>query len=363
MRTYAAYLEEAEVEAEAEGEYEDGDEYRAAARRLGEIPADHVGVLLLRREVRRRIDIDSSSAAVGYVNDVLGVGAALDALERQAGLAGARGDKIEGLFAPVFALMDPTVSGVQPVQGRGRGQTRRGELAWWAFDEALQDASWRLQLGNTGGGSDEDGFHSEFDALLAEKASKAAVVAVAAAERVERVAAVSVGEGTEITRLVQEMELNLSVRDVMRVVQREVERAVVLEEAEEETSRRGVLPCLYCSGSEVFGKPWTMPLMWTFGFTDEQVEWTSEDDLISIVRGRGGVSVDPVAGLEILVDGTGGETRVVLVGMGSVFDDIMMLEEEDEEEEEGESIDNLVRQPLGVREDWDGGVLTGRHTI
>jgi hypothetical protein len=148
---------------------------------------------------------------------------------------------------------------------------------------------------------------------------------------------------------VRELELNLSVRDVLRAVQREVESV--------EGGDGQVLPCSYCGEFWAMGdeKPWVRPLVEVFGFEEEEAKWTNAWDFIELVQGRGAELVDPISGLEILVDGTGGDTRVVLAEMASVFDDMI----EGHEKWGPES----PRQPVGFREDWERGVFAGRRTV
>ncbi|KAK0612063.1 hypothetical protein B0T14DRAFT_571900 [Immersiella caudata] len=281
--------------------------------------------------------------------EVLGIAEAMESLTSEVGLGMGRAEELEGRYEAVFDTLG------EYLQDRGQVEVpsamlKRRRLSWWSFDEALLDASQRL--------SDlQDGEEEyEFDMLLAENGKGAALAGITAAESAESVVEISWSGngGAELDRLVADMGWNFSVRDVLRVLQGEIE--TVLEDQEGDGDVEDVLPCGGCSGGARGEKPWVRPLVKCFGFTEEEAQWSTEWEFIQAVENQGGVLVDRVPGLEIMVDGTAGETRTVLVEIGSALDDIMM-------ELEGIEPGTPHRQPVGVREDWDSGVLAGERTI
>ncbi|KAK4446512.1 hypothetical protein QBC34DRAFT_440777 [Podospora aff. communis PSN243] len=306
------------------------------------VGGDVLLTLLLRREVRRRMEVNPGLG-------VFGVGNAMESLTHDVGLGGEGAEVLEGRYKGVLERVGYLEGGGQRQGGERGGGTAEGRLSWWAFDEVLLDYAGRV-------GRTQEGFEFEFDKLLMEKARGAALAGASTSETVERVVgmAAAVKGGAELDRLVAEMGLNLSVRDVLRVVQGEIEEVVEGFERDGK-EEEGVLPCV-CDGGVRDGKPWFRPLVEVFDFSEDEARWSSAEDFIHVVEGRGGLLLDPVPALEIVVDGTGGETRVVLVEMGSVLDDIMM------EDGEGEMV-SPNRQPVGVREHWESGALKGERAV
>ncbi|KAK3312925.1 hypothetical protein B0H66DRAFT_631812 [Apodospora peruviana] len=99
------------------------------------------------------------------------------------------------------------------------------------------------------------------------------------------------------------------------------------------------LPCTYCAESEAFNrmearrpytrsqrldKPWVKPLIWAFGMDSETVASMRADDFAGLLIERGAQETEN-SEHRCLVYVCQGDTRVVLVGMGSVFDELAML--------------------------------------
>ncbi|KAK0648626.1 hypothetical protein B0T16DRAFT_456089 [Cercophora newfieldiana] len=308
---------------------------------LQKLPRDTLGALLLRREVQHRIQLDP------YLEE-LGVLDALYEFTREVGLDEDSARELEDAYEDILdGLGYYEEKAPSPAEADENPPT--GKVQMWKFDEVLQDAR-RVLEDTPGNGIPELDF--EFDKMLVAKATAAAMSVVSVTERVnkevQKVArSVRRGLPRELNMLVHRMRLNLSVRDLMGLVQRQVERAL---ESQGGNSGEMALECCEDSTDE---KPWIRPLIDGFDFAQDEAEWTTLWDFLELLEWRGGVRVDTLPGLEILVDGTeAGSARIVLVEMASVLDDVM-------EEREDSDPDSPVRQVVGYREKWEGGVLRG----
>ena len=134
------------------------------------------------------------------------------------------------------------------------------------------------------------------------------------------------------------------------------------------------LPCLYCAESDASllhphpgaddTKPWVNPLMWSFNFTlDDAMDVETAEEFFELVTAGHGAQVQTVevavaegggGGMKFMVDVTGGETRIVLVEMRSVFEWVLGSLKGD-----GGRRRARFEAPVGVWEKWEGGDLRG----
>ncbi|KAK0712551.1 hypothetical protein B0T26DRAFT_803602 [Lasiosphaeria miniovina] len=141
-----------------------------------------------------------------------------------------------------------------------------------------------------------------------------------------------------------------------------------------------VLACVNCSESRAVHRraarqtqvasdermPWMKPLMWAYGLDEGTAARMAPEDLFRQIAQRPGTRTVQIAGLLFLIDVTGGETRVVLVEMRSIFDDIWKERADKavpkQESHHGEDDNSKVATPplpMGLWEKWQDGELTG----
>lgn len=119
---------------------------------------------------------------------------------------------------------------------------------------------------------------------------------------------------------------------------------------EEEAGEEMMMPCNYCVewGPGIL-RPWVKQMLTGFRYTEEQLGGVTERVFFRLVRGRGVVEVDSVPGLKVLLDGTGRDTRIVLVDLGRIFEDFAGSR-------------NGV-DPIGLLQDREVGVLAVGNLI
>ncbi|KAL2017974.1 hypothetical protein VTK56DRAFT_1506 [Thermocarpiscus australiensis] len=108
--------------------------------------------------------------------------------------------------------------------------------------------------------------------------------------------------------------------------------------------------------------PWVKPLMWAFHFdVDAATRVLAEDFLHLVATSRGAASVEVADGtIRFLVDTTGGETRIVLVEMRSVFDEALWAAAASRRRRRRRV---RFRMPIGVWEKWKDGELQGYKIV
>lgn len=144
------------------------------------------------------------------------------------------------------------------------------------------------------------------------------------------------------------------------------------------------LPCIYCAESAASNrqaarrpfprmqdpKPWVRPLTWALGFKEDAAARVTAEEFFRVVGSMRGaeeaadveVDVGGISSVSVrfMVDVTGGETRVVLVEMGSVFDALGV----------GVVAGPWSRRktvrfgtPVAVWEKWEDGKLDGYNVL
>ncbi|KAK3348718.1 hypothetical protein B0T25DRAFT_608903 [Lasiosphaeria hispida] len=351
-------------------------------RVVSKLEKDVRGLLLLRREVARRVAEGGQKAP--------GVDKMLDSLRVEAGLERRELKDLEKRFADMLEQWEDIA-----VRGRSAREVLRTALSgeapkkwqgyqqqWWAFDEALQDA--HRKLASTKTESDIAG-QSEFDATIAAKAREAFVAA--AETKGQRISAgntdetgkqgnpASEQENSSFQRfnlLVKTLGLNTQVQENLNKIGAEIAqvrlalekqgkfaKAALLTEPPDMSSGESqaseddsmlmldslpqelehpTLPCLYCSESEAANrryaymqaqdmyrrKPWIKPLMWVYKNEELENAMATAKDFFGLMNKRGAFALHSIPGLSFQVDGSGGdsEIRIVLMEMKSIYDEI-----------------------------------------
>ncbi|KAK0724534.1 hypothetical protein B0H67DRAFT_108048 [Lasiosphaeris hirsuta] len=368
---------------------------------VSKLERDERGLLLLRREVARRV-------AEGQEN-VPGVDELLDGLRVEVGLEKRELDGLEKRFAEMLeqwgdiSVRDRDVREVirtAPSVERPK-KWKILQKQWWAFDATLQDAYRKLQSTKTESGTASQ---SEFDVTIAAKAREAAITP--AETRTQHVSletqdengkqketglgkqnkpvkANKKSERQEFNRLVKTLELNATVEENLKKIGDQIAQVTFALQKQgklakpssskeipdthsskpqldqgkdavpkmsdllpQELKHSGddvTLPCLYCSESGAANrrlarkprytsmqaenmyrkKPWIKPLMWVYknGSGSENATSTAKN-LFELIDKRGSFALQPIPGLSFQVDRSGGEVRIVLMEMKSIYDEI-----------------------------------------
>ncbi|KAK0710549.1 hypothetical protein B0T21DRAFT_416094 [Apiosordaria backusii] len=224
------------------------------------------------------------------------------------------------------------------------------DVVWlWEFDGRLQDAYRRFSIETYTG--------SHFAATLTTRVREAAIAELWARADAAR------GNGTG---MLDQVETSLGLRtksdEFLRSIGTAVAQAWRELEQEGGDSVGTAFPCQYCAESESANSratrnlkgranqenPWIRPLIWAYEMSAETASRTMAEEFFRLVESRG-AAVAEVPGIQFLVDSTGGEKRIVLVEMASVFDAMW------KERQPGKT--TSYDTPVAVWEKWHNGGL------
>ncbi|KAK0666614.1 hypothetical protein QBC41DRAFT_280504 [Cercophora samala] len=231
----------------------------------------------------------------------------------------------------------------------GRKETSPKDVAWlWEFDTLLQNTQSRFPTKTSP--------HVFFETSLATQDREAAIAELWTRAMATRGSTGGTPDKIDVppSPRVNGTEFVTSVGTAM---------AQASKRSEKERDAGGIpFPCQYCAESEsvkataartsrgrvVEDNPWIKSLIWSSGVSVEAASNTKAEDFFRLVEERGATMAE-VSGIKFLVDSTGGEKRVVLVQMESVFDTMW------KERQPGKR--TSYETPVAVWEKWhDGGL-------
>lgn len=105
-------------------------------------------------------------------------------------------------------------------------------------------------------------------------------------------------------------------------------REANLKVVKQQERRRKHQPPVPWNVGSIYGRPWILPLLQTFkAFALPmmlETDFTIVDEMRKLLEEeRGAMVLQPLPGLKFMLDTSGGERRIMLLAMGSIFDDIV----------------------------------------
>ncbi len=409
-----------------QGQQQEGESANSRYLRLSliRLPSDIKLLFLLRRyllRARSRLKAGPSRRQGQEKESVQVAGEFLNSLRREVGLSAHQAESLEkGYNETILGLVDDWPAN-EALEQSGRNFRSR---EWWKFDETLLEA--HRQLSSTSASPMSSSPQSQplmmppfdFDATLATKAMNVAVNGFFSNEEQKKKKGKQRASVEELTRFRRTAGFDKPTAGVLRKIGEEIATSASAfnknqkdpqTPANNEPPRKrqrsssssrpsssptpsgdsACLPCLYCSESEAVlqrkarnqhtlegsleearypNKPWVKPLMWLYGLDEVRAAHVTAMDFFRMMDERGAIRAT-VAGLTILVDGTGDKRRIVLEKMKSELDELLEWEPQEVLRGEGRAgLDSGRRefQPvlgLGLLENWKSGKLLGSSTL
>ncbi|KAK4204546.1 hypothetical protein QBC40DRAFT_330878 [Triangularia verruculosa] len=274
-------------------------------------PSDMIGLALLRVLAAKRVaTLDRKSQ-----DEVMET---LRSLCRDIGAS-------EGHLARIERQCETLIETSGVAQAEQKGAIPKN-VAWlWEFDSLLQAAERKFSI--------ERFIGSYFATTLTLRAREAAITEIWARSVVAR--------GGTVNNMLNKIEKSIGLQLKNDALLSSIGEAVAEASSKSEQVKEGrdgtlnVIPCQYCAESEVVNVrgsrnsksqvtpdyAWIRPLIWAFEKTVETASTTLAEEFFHLVESRGAATAE-LPGIKFLVDSTGGERRIVLVEIASVFDTV-----------------------------------------
>ena len=335
---------------------------RFSSRGPMDIPSDIKGVLLMERVVKWWTAKNSDAPKELYTA-VLG---ALDGLATEVGLV------VEHEIYTLVRRLDWLVSEVEesqvviqypdPLRNVEDPAANKNSPTWWDFDHALAKAESSLATGTL---------------WLGDQPSKLATTMATKAKQLGSLNQPQTGLPDKLARFISKWALNL---DITQAVHQTTTAALQVQNSLKSKPRvrgrikktynkprlgldhsapsvdarksKAPLPCWYhhrksnlqvvklqerrrkhrppvpWNVGSIYGRPWILPLLQTFKAFALPMMLESDLAMADEVRKlleeeRGAMVLQPLPGLRFMLDTSGGERRMMLLAMGSIFDDLV----------------------------------------